>query len=345
MRLNKKIFNKILKIFLLLLAAAGVYAYYVYEISDNFKPVVEKKVYRSAQPDKETLVSWLDQYNFKTIINLRGPTSDFAEMETEICKQNDVDIYHVKMNAYKKIPSNVLIDLVDTIDKIKTPVLLHCRQGVDRSGTASALAAWLLGLEPYEKAKSHSYVLPGPWKYKNGFDHVSDIFKDYEHFCKEENLIVDDTEQFKHWARNTYHPDYFYVGYKAKSIVTTSPNSKTNIDVTITNLSEEIIPAGKSSRKFRVISRLKLNDKILEPREKYFQETLLDASDLKPGETTHITHTLNTPTEPGTYQFYLDMCEKEDHSFARQGSPVFEGVLVVDNNIQIAMKKDKSLSN
>ena len=112
---------------------------------------------------------------------LRGPTAAQADDETRLCEDKDINILNVKLNAYKKIPSHRLIELLDAIEKIETPVLLHCNHGVDRSGTASALTSWILGFEPYEKAKKHSYVIPGPWKYRNGLgQHISQIFNDYE---------------------------------------------------------------------------------------------------------------------------------------------------------------------
>jgi hypothetical protein len=73
---------------------------------------------------------------------------------------------------------------------------------MDRSGTASAIAAWCIGDQPYEKAKWHSYIPPGPWKRKakKGFGHISDTFDLYELYCSQNQLDPADFNNFKQWA-------------------------------------------------------------------------------------------------------------------------------------------------
>ncbi len=180
---------------------------YHYFLCHNFKAIVDGEIYRSGQPNSAELEEWIDSYGFKSIVNLRGFKCGTVESEQEICDDRDIDYYVLELSAYKHMSKARLVELLDVIEKVKRPVLFHCRHGVDRSGTSSALAAWLLGFESYSKAKWQSYVPPGPWKYKSwDLIHISDVFLDYERYCSENSLEVDNVEQFKSWARNMYKP-------------------------------------------------------------------------------------------------------------------------------------------
>ncbi len=317
-------------VIILIVIAAVSSLYYRYYTCNNFKVVVADKIYRSGQPEMSQLAEWIDKYKLKTVVDLRGPTAPQAEDEAKVCDGKNINILYVKLNAYKKIPSDRLVELLDVIDSIEMPVLLHCNHGVDRSGTASALASWLLGFDTYTEAKKQSFVMPGPWKNRNGTgQHISNIFADYEEYCDKTSHNIDDRIYFEEWARRIYHPDYFYVGYKAKEVIYTEPGGMSEFQVKVTNLSDETIPAGDTDRRFRLFTRIKESNEILEPREKYSTCTLLKSEDLEPGESVNVCHTIQVPDEPGNYEFYIDMLEKEDHSFARQGSPEFEGTLVV----------------
>jgi hypothetical protein len=85
-------------------------------------------------------------------------------------------------------------------------MLIHCNHGVDRSGIASALAAWLVGGQPYPSAKWWSYVPPGPWKWRPKISphHVSETLNQYEDYCAAQGLDPDDPARFRHWATHVY---------------------------------------------------------------------------------------------------------------------------------------------
>ena len=109
-----------------------------------------------------------------------------------------------KQQIRKHITRKKLLRLIEILDKSDKPILVHCRNGVDRSGTAGALAAWSLGGEPYNHAKWHAYVPPGPWNWSNGPYHISDLFADYMRFCKRQKFNFDDFNRFEQWAATIY---------------------------------------------------------------------------------------------------------------------------------------------
>ena len=318
----KKIFTRS-RVVLILAAVIGLYYCYNYYICDNFKTVISGEIYRSAQPSSAHLNEWIDKYGLKSVVNLRGWNTDMAKTEEAICEEKGIDFYTVELSAYENMPSQKLIELLDILEQAEQPVLLHCRQGIDRSGTASGLAAWLLGYESYGVAKWHAYVLPGPWKYKKGFMHISDIFSDYEEYCSEKSLDRENTDNFNSWARNVYKPRYYNVHIDAPAIITAEPGEMLSINVSITNLSEEVIPAGNSSNDIDVYSCYLLNGQMND-----IERTSLVHHDVKPGGKTDVVHIMSAPKEPGQYKFMIDMVDNIS-IFSKKGSDYFEGVLVV----------------
>ncbi len=170
----------------------------------NFHEVVPQRVYRSGQPTPEQLRAWVNRYGLKTIVNLRGPTAPGAAEEKALAESMGVDEVCLEFSAYKLPPGRTLVQLLDVFRTARQPMLLHCRQGVDRAGTAAALAAWLVGHQPYDRAKWQAYVPPGPWKRVHGSSHISDVLVLYEDFCRERGLNPDDASLFQHWVREIY---------------------------------------------------------------------------------------------------------------------------------------------
>ncbi len=191
--------------FLLLVTIAGVGgSYWAMIARGNFHEVVPQRIYRSGQPTPERLRTWIHRYGLKTIVNLRGPTAPGAAEERALAASMGVDFICLELNAYKRLSSRKLVQLLDALQTARPPMLLHCYHGVDRAGTAAALAAWLLGQQPYDRAKWQAYVPPGPWKRSNGSGHISDVLTRYEDFCRERGLSPDNPSLFQRWAREIY---------------------------------------------------------------------------------------------------------------------------------------------
>jgi protein tyrosine phosphatase (PTP) superfamily phosphohydrolase (DUF442 family) len=182
---------------------AGYYLVFI-EARGNLHEVVSQKVYRSAQPSPEVLKRWVRQYNIRTIINLRGDAGD----ERKLADQLGIMTISIPFSAYRLPSTDSLVELIRAIETAELPLLIHCRAGVDRAGTASTLAAMAIGKVDYDTAKWQAYVAPGPWKrkrlgYRNPADqyiHISDIFKLYEGYCKRNNLKTNHWQQFRQWA-------------------------------------------------------------------------------------------------------------------------------------------------
>ena len=222
-RAGKKRFG--LKVFIILLVSAGTgYCIFLFVMNANFREVVTGKIYRSAQPSPEHLRKWVEQYGIKTVINLRGDREKVIEREQATADELGVKLVSIYLSGRRLATTPELTELMNAIENAETPVLLHCEHGIDRAGTASALAAMAIGGMSYNKAKWQAYVAPGPWKRKDfserrpdyayNYAHISDIFKFYESYCKHNNLETNNWRQFKSWMIEMNPSEDKNTGYK-----------------------------------------------------------------------------------------------------------------------------------
>lgn len=102
----------------------------------NFHVVIDKELYRCAQPTPDELRQVIKEYGIKTILNLRRTAlSD----EKKIAEECNVAYYHIPMKCDLLPSIDSLATLVRILKNMKTPALIHCFQGIDRTGEAVAL--------------------------------------------------------------------------------------------------------------------------------------------------------------------------------------------------------------
>ena len=97
----------------------------LYKISD--------RLYRSAQPTAQGMHN-LKGKGIKTIVDLRSFHSDRDEVgDTELGYE------HIYMKAWHPEQEDIIRFLQIMINPKRTPVLVHCQHGADRTGTMCAL--------------------------------------------------------------------------------------------------------------------------------------------------------------------------------------------------------------
>ena len=97
----------------------------------NFHKVSDA-LYRSAQPTDEGMQN-LEKMGIKTIVNLRSFHSDRGEL-----KGTELDYEHITMKAWHPERKEIVRFLRIVGDTNRTPVLVHCQHGADRTGTVCA---------------------------------------------------------------------------------------------------------------------------------------------------------------------------------------------------------------
>jgi protein tyrosine phosphatase (PTP) superfamily phosphohydrolase (DUF442 family) len=94
---------------------------------------VSTDLYRSAQPSAQGMRN-LKQKGIATVVNLRSFHSDRDEIgETGLAYE------HIYMKAWHPERKEIVRFLQIVTDSKRTPVLVHCQHGADRTGTMCAL--------------------------------------------------------------------------------------------------------------------------------------------------------------------------------------------------------------
>lgn len=94
---------------------------------------VSDTLYRSAQPTKEGMQK-LKDLGIKTVINLRSFHSDRDELDG-----SGLGYEHIFMKAWHPEQQEAVRFLQIVTDPKRTPVLVHCQHGADRTGTMCAI--------------------------------------------------------------------------------------------------------------------------------------------------------------------------------------------------------------
>jgi len=122
---------------IIVLSIPATYFYFTFMIH----PVIPGEVYRSAQLSPENLDKNIQKYHIRSIINLRGidEEEEWFQNEQQIADKNKVQLYNVRLSAYKLPVCSELDKLVKIFQAAEKPILMHCQAGADRSGLAGAL--------------------------------------------------------------------------------------------------------------------------------------------------------------------------------------------------------------
>lgn len=94
--------------------------------------MVNSNLYRSAQPSAAGMAN-LQELGIKTVVNLRSFHSDAGEIG-----DLPLDAVHIRMKSWHPEREDVVSLLKIAMDTNRTPVLVHCQHGADRTGAMSA---------------------------------------------------------------------------------------------------------------------------------------------------------------------------------------------------------------
>ncbi len=94
---------------------------------------VSETLYRSAQPSEKGMKN-LKAFGIKTIVNLRSFNSDRKEIG-----DTGLEYEHIYMKAWHPEIKEVVRFLKIVTDEKRTPVLVHCQHGADRTGIMCAI--------------------------------------------------------------------------------------------------------------------------------------------------------------------------------------------------------------
>jgi protein tyrosine/serine phosphatase len=162
----------------LFLPAALVGAFYAHLIlGHNFHVVSADHAYRSGQMDGPTLTRVIQADGIKSILNLRGHYDEtWYRAETNVSQRFGVQHYDLELDATTELKDSELDQLTAILNAAPKPILIHCKNGADRTGLAGALYLYSVEGKPVDEAAGELNLFSGHipylfWRKTIAMDH------------------------------------------------------------------------------------------------------------------------------------------------------------------------------
>jgi protein tyrosine phosphatase (PTP) superfamily phosphohydrolase (DUF442 family) len=136
---------------------------YIGRFDGNIRVVDPGKVYRSAQLTGSGLADCLTSRHIRSVVNLQGPRTEDAALQGErvLCRGLGIQHVDIGLEADQLPRPAEMRKLLDALDSLPRPLLMHCRAGSDRSGLASAVYLVVYRGVPLDQAQSSQLT----WRY------------------------------------------------------------------------------------------------------------------------------------------------------------------------------------
>jgi predicted protein tyrosine phosphatase len=172
----------------------------------NVHPVIPGQIYRAAQPHESTLRHLVAKRGIRSVVNLRGccPHLVWYRKEADATASLDLDQFDITMSAARLPAAESVRQLVEALDRAPRPLLLHCQQGVDRTGLAAAVALLLYTYTPLEQARRQMSLEMG--HVRLGRTRFIGRFFDYYAGWLAEGNQEHTPELFRKWVQTEYCP-------------------------------------------------------------------------------------------------------------------------------------------
>ncbi len=137
--------RNLLVVLLLLALSVGGFVWHL-AARHNFHIVSAGRIYRSAQMNADGLSQVIQEQSIKSILNLRGPGADqdWYQDETSTARRLDVEHFDFALSAGHEVNDDEIDRILETIDRAPKPMLIHCKNGCDRTGLIGALYLYSL---------------------------------------------------------------------------------------------------------------------------------------------------------------------------------------------------------
>ncbi len=127
----------------------------VVRFSGNLHAVEAGALYRSGQLNGSALRDALTRHGIRTVINLRGASAGQSWYDDELVASKALGVLHFDfaMSSRREIDDETLRQLSRLLQKIPTPLLVHCKGGADRSGLVAAIFLYAIRGRPAAEAR------------------------------------------------------------------------------------------------------------------------------------------------------------------------------------------------
>ncbi len=311
-----------------LTAALAVEAATIYG-GRNWHALVPGRAYRSAQLTPSQLRDAVERYGIRTVINLRGcsPGLDWYTDESRATHDLDISQEDITLSANRLPPPAEIRRLVEVLDGTEYPVLLHCRQGVDRTGLASAVVLLLRADVTLAEARRqlslrYGHVPLGQTRC------MGEFFDLYEDWLREQGR-PHSREAFRAWACEDYCP-----AHGRGRLEWVEPPGRLRagapaaLTVRATNTSVRpwrLVPGTEAGVHVRYLLFDDRWQMVQVGRAGQFEATVA------PGERIDLTLALTTLSRPGRYHLLADLHDRNHCAFSQLGGEPLEMDIQVDS--------------
>jgi len=313
----------------LLLLVAALVGELVYTFGlGNLRTVIPGRLYRAAQPKGKYLESLAREHGIKTVFNLRGccdPTPWYLD-EAAGARAADLNLEDFSFSAGRLPSKRVIKRLIEAIDGAEEPVLIHCHQGIDRTGMVAAL--WLLlktntTIENAYAQLSLRYVHL-PWGRTGNLDRFLDSYRDW--LIQSEQTHHPDL--LREWINTHYIPGAAGVAIKTRDpgelTIPAGRPSVVRVDCLNQSIQPWVFKPGTSAG-------IHLYWYILTPQRRivYAGISGLFETTVPPGESITLEIPVPGTLPPGDYLLRADLDEPWHARFVQMNGSIFEETLKI----------------
>jgi protein tyrosine/serine phosphatase len=288
-------------------------------VGDNFRAVVEGRVYRSGQLSPKELESRIERHGIRSLVNLRGEKEnrEWYREELEVARRHGVELRSLDLLP-ERLPSRpAVVALIDHLESLPEPILIHCSAGADRTGFASVIARMAKGDAPVDQARSELSFWYGhfPFGPATEIGRIFDLYDAYRRRSGKGPSFRD----FEHWAREIYVPYVYSAQLRALAFPSEAASGeRLEVRVRVENTSPgPWLLTHDLDRGIKLGVRLRKSGEAawLDYDRHGNQDGALD-----PGQELELSPPIFAPASPGSYEIKLDMVDEHVTWFEDQGS-------------------------
>lgn len=173
-------------------------------VGSNFHVAVPGLAYRISQPTPEEIEAYCRTLGIRTVLSLRGGTdgTPWYDAQGATCQKLGVDFESLTFSAGRLPHPGELSRLAEALDRAPTPLLIHCRQGADRTGLAAAMVRLLRTDATLAEARTELGLRTGHWRWGSAgaMGRTLDL---YESWLAKDG-VAHSPERFRRWATSEY---------------------------------------------------------------------------------------------------------------------------------------------
>ncbi len=168
----------------------------------NLYETIAPGMYRSGQMPAEHLGQTIQRLGIKTVVNLcKVPIDDPGyNAERQIVRGNQVEFTHLPFLASLYPTTEQLNELLDEVEKIEPPFLVHCHGGADRTGTFFVLLALRQG-QSWSQAMRQLSLLRFGYYSRLGSATITYALYDFADYATQQDWPKD-LKHFRRWLKS-----------------------------------------------------------------------------------------------------------------------------------------------